>query len=54
VSLPEVNEWRRGPAGSVLAGIPHASFPQKNDMTVHHILHAYFTQPSPVYAGPAR
>src|SRR5512142_2948514 len=38
---------------SVMAGISHASFQQKNYRTVYHILHAYFTQPKPVYAGPA-
>ena len=36
---------------SVMAGISHASFQQKNYLTVYHILHAYFTQPAPVYAG---
>jgi pimeloyl-ACP methyl ester carboxylesterase len=39
---------------SIMAGISHASFQQKNYLTVYHILHAYFTQPAPVYAGPAR
>jgi pimeloyl-ACP methyl ester carboxylesterase len=38
---------------SVMAGISHASFQQKNYLSVYHILHAYFTQPVPVYAGPA-
>jgi len=38
---------------SVLAGISHASFQQKNYLAVYHILHAYFTQPKPVYVGPA-
>jgi pimeloyl-ACP methyl ester carboxylesterase len=36
---------------SVMAGISHASFQQKNYLSVYHILHAYFTQPDPVYAG---
>src|SRR6185436_19900520 len=36
---------------SVLAGISHASFQQKNYLTVYHILHAYFTQPVPAYVG---
>jgi pimeloyl-ACP methyl ester carboxylesterase len=36
---------------SVMAGISHASFQQKNYLTVYHILHAYFTQPPPVYRG---
>ena len=38
---------------SVLAGISHASFQQKNYLAVYHILHAYFTQPKPVYVGTA-
>jgi pimeloyl-ACP methyl ester carboxylesterase len=37
---------------SVMAGISHASFQQKNYQMVYHILHAYFTQPDPVYVGP--
>lgn len=36
---------------SVMAGISHASFQQKNYRTVYHILHAFFTQPAPVYTG---
>ena len=36
---------------SVMAGISHASFQQKNYLDVYHILHAFFTQPAPVYAG---
>ena len=36
---------------SVLAGISHASFQQKNYLTVYRILHAFFTQPEPVYVG---
>jgi alpha-beta hydrolase superfamily lysophospholipase len=38
---------------SVMAGISHASFQQKNYRTVYHILHAYFSQPDPVYVGAA-
>jgi hypothetical protein len=38
---------------SVLAGVSHASFQQKNYLMVYHILHAYFTQPAPAYVGPA-
>lgn len=34
---------------SVLNGISHASFQQKNYKMVYQILHAYFTQPAPVY-----
>ena len=36
---------------SVMAGISHASFQQKNYMMVYHILHAFFSQPEPVYRG---
>jgi len=36
---------------SVLHGISHASFQQKNYLIVYHILHAYFTQPAPAYTG---
>lgn len=36
-------------AFSVMAGISHASFQQKNYLVVYHILHAFFTQPEPVY-----
>jgi pimeloyl-ACP methyl ester carboxylesterase len=38
---------------SVMAGISHASFQQRNYLTAYHILHAYFTQPAPLYVGPA-
>jgi len=34
---------------SVMAGISHASFQQKNYLTVYHLLHGFFTQPEPVY-----
>jgi non-heme chloroperoxidase len=34
---------------TVMAGISHASFQQKNYLMVYHILHAYFSQPEPVY-----
>ena len=36
---------------SVMRGISHASFQQKNYMTVYHILHGFFSQPEPVYRG---
>jgi len=36
---------------SVMAGISHASFQQKNYLMVYHILHAFFNQPRPVYLG---
>jgi len=36
---------------SVMEGISHASFQQKNYMGAYHILHAYFTLPEPVYRG---
>ena len=34
---------------TVMAGISHASFQQKNFLTAYHILYAYFTQPEAVY-----
>ena len=34
---------------SVMAGISHASFQQKNYLMVYHILEAFFSQPDPVY-----
>jgi pimeloyl-ACP methyl ester carboxylesterase len=36
---------------SVMAGISHASFQQKNYMLVYHILLSFFTQPEPLYRG---
>ena len=36
---------------AVMAGISHASFQQKNYVTVYHLLHAFFSQPEPVYRG---
>jgi pimeloyl-ACP methyl ester carboxylesterase len=36
---------------AVMPGISHASFQQKNYLIVYHILHAFFTQPRPVYIG---
>ena len=36
---------------SVMPGISHASFQQKNYMLVYHILHGFFSQPSPIYRG---
>lgn len=36
---------------TVMAGISHASFQQKNYMMVYHILWSYFTQPAPIYRG---
>jgi len=36
---------------TVMAGISHASFQQINYRTVYHILHAFFTQPEPLYRG---
>jgi alpha-beta hydrolase superfamily lysophospholipase len=35
----------------VMAGISHASFQQKNYLTVYHILHAFYSQPEPAYRG---
>jgi pimeloyl-ACP methyl ester carboxylesterase len=36
---------------SVMAGISHASFQQKNYMMVYQILHSFFTLQEPVYLG---
>ena len=36
---------------SVMPGISHASFQQKNYMLVYHILHGFFSQPTPAYRG---
>jgi len=36
---------------TVMAGISHASFHQKNYLMVYHILHSFFSQPDPVYRG---
>ncbi len=38
---------------TVLNGISHASFQQKNYRMVYQILHAYFTQPAPAYTSSA-
>src|SRR6184192_705886 len=36
---------------TVMSGISHASFQQKNYLMVYHILHAFFSQPEPEYRG---
>jgi len=36
---------------AVMEGISHASFQQKNYLSVYHILHSFFSQPEPVYRG---
>src|SRR4051794_5565210 len=36
---------------TVMAGISHASFQQKNYMMVYHILMSFFSQPAPTYLG---
>lgn len=36
---------------AVMPGISHSSFHQKNYQLVHHILHAFFSQPEPIYTG---
>ena len=36
---------------AVMPGIAHASFQQKNYRTAYHLLHAFFSQPEPVYRG---
>ena len=35
---------------SMMAGMSHISFQQKNYKTAYHILHAYFSQPEPVFS----
>jgi pimeloyl-ACP methyl ester carboxylesterase len=48
-----VEFWKRLPNAdknfTVMAGISHASFQQKNYRMVYHILHGFFAQPAPVY-----
>jgi pimeloyl-ACP methyl ester carboxylesterase len=36
---------------TVMPGISHASFQQKNNLLVYHILHAYFSRPAPAYTA---
>src|ERR687895_1569040 len=36
---------------TVMAGISHASFQQKNYLNVYHILHSFFSMPELVYRG---
>jgi pimeloyl-ACP methyl ester carboxylesterase len=36
---------------SIMAGISHASFQQKNYLMVYHILHSFFSMPEPSYKG---
>jgi pimeloyl-ACP methyl ester carboxylesterase len=36
---------------SVMRGISHASFQQKNYMMVYHILNSFYTMPEPAYQG---
>ena len=44
--LPNMNKQL-----SVMRGISHASFQQKNYMMVYQILHSFFTMPEPSYKG---
>jgi pimeloyl-ACP methyl ester carboxylesterase len=46
LQLPNMNKQF-----SVMRGISHASFQQKNYMMVYHILHSFFTLPEPAYKG---
>ena len=50
-----VEFWKRLPNPdkqfTVMAGISHASFQQKNYGMVYHILRGFFEQPEPVYRG---
>lgn len=36
---------------TLMQGISHASFQQKNYLMVYHILHGFFTMPEPTYKG---
>ena len=36
---------------TVMPGISHASFQQKNYMLVYHILASFFAQPAPIFRG---
>jgi alpha-beta hydrolase superfamily lysophospholipase len=36
---------------TVMPGISHASFQQKNYLLVYHILWSFFSQPAPLYRG---
>ena len=36
---------------TVMPGISHASFQQKNYLTVYYILHSFFSRPTPVYTA---
>jgi pimeloyl-ACP methyl ester carboxylesterase len=36
---------------SIMEGISHASFQQKNYLMVYQILHSFFSQPAPTYRG---
>ena len=53
-----VEFFKRLPAAdkqfTVMPGISHASFQQKNYLMVYDLLHAWFARPDPVYVGPAR
>ena len=46
VKLPHPNKQF-----SVMEGISHASFQQKNYMSVYHLLHSFFTLPDAAYTG---
>lgn len=37
---------------SIMPGISHASFQQKNYLLAYHVLRSFFTQPTPVYLAP--
>ena len=53
-SVKDMVEWAKAHPDkqfSVMQGMSHASFQQKNYMMVYHILHAFFSQPDPVYRG---
>lgn len=46
IQLPSTNKQF-----SIMEGISHASFQQKNYLMVYHILHSFFSMPEPPYKG---
>jgi len=42
------NPWKEF---SIMPGIAHASFSQKNHLLVYHILYSFFSRPDPAYSG---
>ncbi|MDH5748817.1 MAG: lysophospholipase [Rhodospirillales bacterium] len=42
------NPWKEF---TIMPGVAHASFSQKNYLLVYHILHGFFSRPNPAYTG---